>query len=102
MRTPRVFLLLGLTLLLAAVGRPPAQASAAPPRGAPEAGPTAPLGQSTGGAAPKLDVQVLVKNLDTPWEIAFAPDGRMFVTERPGRIRIIKDGQLQPDPWLTP
>jgi glucose/arabinose dehydrogenase len=44
---------------------------------------------------------VLVKNLNTPWEIAFAPDGRMFVTERPGRIRIIRDGQLQPDPWLT-
>jgi glucose/arabinose dehydrogenase len=44
---------------------------------------------------------VLVKNLNTPWEIAFAPDGRIFVTERPGRIRIIKDGQLQPDPWLT-
>lgn len=25
----------------------------------------------------------------------------MFVTERPGRIRIVKDGQLLPDPWIT-
>ena len=31
----------------------------------------------------------------------FSPDGRIFVTERPGRIRIIKDGQLLPDPWMT-
>jgi glucose/arabinose dehydrogenase len=50
-------------------------------------------------AAPAVDV--LVTGLDTPWELAFAPDGRIFVTERPGRIRIITDGQLQADPWMT-
>jgi glucose/arabinose dehydrogenase len=49
----------------------------------------------------KLDVQVFVRNLDTPWAIDFAPDGRIFITERPGRIRIVKDGQLQAEPWMT-
>ena len=28
-------------------------------------------------------------NLDIPWSMAFAPDGRLFVTERPGRVRIV-------------
>ncbi len=50
---------------------------------------------------PAAGVQVLVTGLQTPWAIDFAPDGRTFVTERPGRIRIIKDGQLQQDPWIT-
>jgi aldose sugar dehydrogenase len=43
-------------------------------------------------------VQVLAKNLDVPWAIDLADDGRLFFTERPGRIRVIdKDGMLLPD-----
>jgi glucose/arabinose dehydrogenase len=37
--------------------------------------------------------------LNTPWAIAFAPDGRIFVTERPGRIRVIQ-GKLRAEPWM--
>lgn len=33
-----------------------------------------------------------------PWAIAFLPDGRLLVTERPGRLRIIESGQLLPEP----
>ncbi|HSD42542.1 MAG TPA: PQQ-dependent sugar dehydrogenase [Burkholderiales bacterium] len=41
----------------------------------------------------------VVAGLDHPWSIAFLPDGRMLVTERPGRLRIVgKDRQLDPRP----
>jgi glucose/arabinose dehydrogenase len=36
--------------------------------------------------------------LTAPWGIAFLPDGRMLVTERSGRLRVIENGRLQPDP----
>jgi glucose/arabinose dehydrogenase len=39
----------------------------------------------------------VVEGLDCPWSLAFLPDGRMLVTERPGRLRIVsKDGKLEP------
>jgi glucose/arabinose dehydrogenase len=34
-------------------------------------------------------VEPVVTNLEIPWSMAFAPDGRLFVTERPGRVRIL-------------
>lgn len=46
-------------------------------------------------------VETVASGLDTPWAIDFAPDGRALVTERPGRIRVIENGKLHPDPWLT-
>jgi glucose/arabinose dehydrogenase len=39
---------------------------------------------------------VMVTGLEVPWAIAFLPDGRMLVTERPGRLRIIEGGKLLP------
>ncbi len=41
---------------------------------------------------------VIDATLNEAWAIAFLPDGRMLVTERPGRLRIIKDGMLLPEP----
>src|SRR4029077_3287486 len=42
-------------------------------------------------------VQTAASGLDHPWALAFLPDGRMLVTERPGRMRIVgKDGTLSP------
>ena len=38
------------------------------------------------------------RDLETPWAIAFLPDGRMLVTERPGRLRIVEMGRLLPEP----
>ncbi len=45
--------------------------------------------------------EVVASNLVVPWDLAFAPDGRIFVTERPGRIRVIQNGKLRAAPWRT-
>jgi len=37
----------------------------------------------------RFRVEVVVNNLEIPWAFVFAPDGRVFVTERPGRVQII-------------
>src|SRR3954469_23241165 len=35
----------------------------------------------------------VVEGLDHPWCVAFLPDGRMLITERPGRLRLVQDGK---------
>lgn len=44
----------------------------------------------------EVRVVEIVTGLEHPWSLAFLPDGRILVTERPGRLRIIKDGRLEP------
>jgi aldose sugar dehydrogenase len=41
---------------------------------------------------------VVIAKLEQPWSIAWLPDGSMLVTERPGRLRIIRKGVLDPKP----
>jgi glucose/arabinose dehydrogenase len=53
------------------------------------------------GVPPGMQVQDFVTELDVPWEMVFAPDGRIFVTERPGKILVIQNGKLQNEPWLS-
>ena len=42
-------------------------------------------------------VVTVVDGLEVPWSMAFLPNGDMLVTERPGRLRIVRDGQLLAD-----
>ena len=44
-------------------------------------------------------IATVTEGLDRPWGLAFLPDGRMLVSERPGRLRVVgRDGRLDPVP----
>lgn len=45
----------------------------------------------------RLRLNVIAKDLEQPWSMAFLPDGSVLVTERPGRLRIIRGGKLDDD-----
>ncbi|AFZ32424.1 hypothetical protein Glo7428_3970 [Gloeocapsa sp. PCC 7428] len=57
------------------------------------------------GAGPQgqvnIRVEEVVTGLEVPWGIAFLPNNDMLVTERPGRVRLVRNGQLQPAPVAT-
>jgi glucose/arabinose dehydrogenase len=50
-------------------------------------------------------VKALLTGLEIPWAVDLAPDGRLFITERPGRVRIARlegtTATLLPAPWAT-
>jgi len=48
--------------------------------------------QPTAAAAPAVSSTVIASGLAIPWDIAFAPDGTMMVTERIGRVRVFSGG----------
>lgn len=48
-----------------------------------------------------LRSDLVADGLDQPTDLAFAPDGRIFIAERAGRIRIIRDDRLLPEPALS-
>ncbi len=43
-------------------------------------------------------VVTVAGGFEVPWAMAFLPNGDMLVTERPGRLRIVRGGELLPDP----
>jgi glucose/arabinose dehydrogenase len=56
------------------------------------------LPQTFETAQQRIRVSVLVGGLANPWSLAFLPNGDMLVTERAGRLRIIRAGALDPQP----
>jgi len=48
-----------------------------------------------------IATETVLNGLVAPWAVAFAPDGRVFITERPGRIRAWRAGEPQAKVWLT-
>jgi aldose sugar dehydrogenase len=74
-------------------------AAAVPARVAPP--PAAPLGAGPWEyhtASGPIRAEVVARGLVNPWSIAWTPDGDALVTERPGRLRVIRDGVLDPTP----
>ena len=54
--------------------------------------PASPQPRATDGV---IRTEVVAQGLERPWSLAFLPDGRLLVTERPGRLRIVtREGQL--------
>ncbi len=52
-------------------------------------------------SVPKFRVETVATNVEVVWSIVFAPDGRIFFTERPGRVRLIENGKLREKPFFT-
>ena len=64
--------------------------------------PAAPVGEVfTTQDGIRFRVETVVQSLEIPWAMAFAPDGRLFVTERPGRVRILNLASSTSDLALT-
>lgn len=89
-----LFSLCFLVLVLAACGQPP------PGRGAGELESTAqkPAAGQSPSASVSFRVETVVGNLEVPWSIVWAADGRMFFTERAGRLQVYENGKLRPQP----
>lgn len=85
--------------IVSAQNAAPAPAPAAPRPAGPPSG--APLGDGPWDIVTeegKVKVSVVTKGLQSPWGMAFLPNGDMLVTERPGRLRVIRKGVLDPTP----
>src|SRR6185436_178539 len=48
-----------------------------------------------------FEVQTIVSGLNIPTTMAFAPDGRLFIAEKGGTVRIYKNNTLLPTPFIT-
>jgi len=46
----------------------------------------------------RVRASVVLRGLSHPWALTFMPDGAMLITERPGRLRIVRNGVLDPQP----
>jgi glucose/arabinose dehydrogenase len=59
---------------------------------------TDPDGQVIKSEKQTFRIEMVARELETPWALAFLPDGRLLITERPGRLRIVEKGKLLPEP----
>lgn len=67
--------------------------------GAPDNANTDPYALPIGRDSLHVRVETVATGLEVPWDLDFAPDGRVFLTERTGRIRVVEHGRLRTEPW---
>lgn len=90
MRVPAYFAISLVVVFVLACNRPP------PGRGTGEV-------LSTPDNEATFRVETVVSGVQVPWSIVWTPDGRMFFTERVGRVRVFASGQLRAEPlFLVP
>jgi glucose/arabinose dehydrogenase len=53
---------------------------------------------TTSERATRIKVSVVTKGLANPWSMAWLPNGDMLITERAGRLRVLRNGVLDPAP----
>jgi glucose/arabinose dehydrogenase len=86
--SPAFILTLSILMSVLSCGSPP------PGRGAGEV-------ENSPQSQTSFKVETVIGNLEVPWSIVWAPDGRMIFTERPGRLRVFQNGKLQPQPLFV-
>lgn len=103
MRTIRILLtaLVAAALLAACSAETPPPAAPEPVAEAPQAPavdnePEVPAARQVNTEYMGIEVTRVADGLEHPWALAFLPDGRMLVTERPGRIKLV-DGERSTD-----
>jgi len=47
---------------------------------------------------PSYEIEEMASGLEVPWDIAFTDSTRMLITERPGRVRVVENGELLEEP----
>ena len=57
-------------------------------------GPAPGVGEAPAGDPGAYEVREVATGLVKPWDVAFLPDGDVLVTEKPGRLRVVRDGAL--------
>jgi glucose/arabinose dehydrogenase len=62
--------------------------------GQPDAAPQGPVSSEQAS----FEVVTVAAGLEHPWGMAFLPNGDVLITERPGRLRLLRDGALDPTP----
>ena len=67
----------------------------------------APLGEGpweyqTQSPAVDIQVSVVARGINHPWGMVFLPSGNILIAERGGRLRLIRDGELEPEPLPGP
>lgn len=95
-------LLATLVTACAPAAASPSQPRSAAPTASLSAAPPAPSPSALGAPGPfNYTVATVATGLAVPWALDFAPDGAVWLTERGGTVRVIRNGALVPGPALT-